>query len=333
MTGPSRYRDAGVDLDTADAALDGIRASVASTYTPQVLRGLGAFGGLFRADALPERPVLVATTDGVGTKTRVAASLGRWRGIGVDLVHHCVNDVLVQGARPLFFLDYVASAQLEPSTIAELVAGVADACRAASMPLLGGETAEMPGVYQPGEIDVVGTLIGTVSEDRLIDGSSVAEGDVVLGLASHGLQTNGFSLARHVLADRYGDRLADGRTVGEHLLDPHRSFLQAVSPLLDRDLVRGAAHVTGGGIGGNLPRVLPEGLGATVDGTWDEPAIFASIRDIGQVDEAEMRRVFNLGIGFLLIVRAEDEEAARRHCPEPLTSVGRIVAGDGVRWS
>lgn len=333
MTGPSRYRDAGVDLDTADAALDGIRASVASTYTPQVLRGLGAFGGLFRADALPERPVLVATTDGVGTKTRVAASLGRWRGIGVDLVHHCVNDVLVQGARPLFFLDYVASAQLEPSTIAELVAGVADACRAASMPLLGGETAEMPGVYEPGEIDVVGTLIGAVSEDRLIDGSSVAEGDVVLGLASHGLQTNGFSLARHVLADRYGDRLADGRTVGEHLLDPHRSFLQAVSPLLDRDLVRGAAHVTGGGIGGNLPRVLPEGLGATVDGTWDEPAIFASIRDIGQVDEAEMRRVFNLGIGFLLIVRAEDEEAARRHCPEPLTSVGRIVAGDGVRWS
>lgn len=332
MNGPSRYREAGVDLDAADEALDGIRASVASTYTPNVLRGLGSFGGLFRADNLPERPVLVATTDGVGTKTRVAASLGRWRGIGVDLVNHCVNDVLVQGARPLFFLDYVASARLEPSVIAELVAGVADACRRASIPLLGGETAEMPGVYVSGEVDVVGTLIGVVSEDRLIDGSSVEEGDVVLGLASHGLQTNGFSLARHVLTDRYHEALADGRTIGEHLLDNHRSFLPAVAPLLDRGLLRGAAHVTGGGIGGNLPRILPDGLGATVEGGWEEPAIFAAIRKAGRIDEDEMRRVFNLGMGFLVIVRAEDEDAVRRACPEPLTPVGRIVAGDGVTW-
>lgn len=333
MSGSSRYRDAGVDLDAADAALDGIRASVASTYTADVVRGLGAFGGLFRATALPDRPVLVATTDGVGTKTRVAAALGRWRGIGRDLVNHCVNDVLVQGARPLFFLDYVASARLEATVVADLVAGVADACRDASAPLLGGETAEMPGVYAPGEVDVVGTLVGVVSEDRLIDGRAVEEGDVVLGLASHGLQTNGYSLARHVLEGRYADTLSDGRTIGEHLLDAHRSFLAAVTPLLDASLVRAAAHVTGGGIGGNLPRVLPEGLGAVVDGTWNEPEIFTEIRRSGAIDEAEMRRVFNLGIGFLVVVRAGDVDTARRRCPEPLSTVGRIVTGDGVHWA
>jgi phosphoribosylformylglycinamidine cyclo-ligase len=332
MSDGSDYRAAGVDLDAADAALDGIREAVASTYTPQVVRGLGAFGGLFRADALPERPILVATTDGVGTKTRVAAALGRWRGIGRDLVNHCVDDVLVQGARPLFFLDYVASAHLDPAVVAELVGGVADACRAAGAPLLGGETAEMPGVYVDGEVDVVGTLIGVVGEDRLLDGSAIRDGDVVLGLASHGLQTNGFSLARHVLEGRYAERLSDGRTVGEHLLDEHRSFLPAVAPLLEAGLVRGAAHVTGGGIGGNLPRVLPDGLGAVIDGRWDEPELFGRIRTLGHVAEDEMRRVFNLGVGFLLVVRAEDVARAEATCPEPLLRVGRIVHGGGVRW-
>lgn len=327
------YRDAGVDLGAADAALDGIREAVASTYTPQVVRGLGAFGGLFRADALPERPILVATADGVGTKTRVAAAQGRWRGIGRDLVNHCVDDVLVQGARPLFFLDYVASSRLDPTIVAELVGGVADACRAAGAPLLGGETAEMPGVYAEGEVDVVGTLIGVVGEDRLLDGSAIRDGDVVLGLASHGLQTNGFSLARHVLDGRYDERLSDGRTVGEHLLDEHRSFLPAVAPLLDAGLVRGAAHVTGGGIGGNLPRVLPGGLGAEIDGRWDEPEIFGRIRTLGGVAEDEMRRVFNLGVGFLLVVRPDDAARADALCPEPLLRVGRVVRGEGVTWS
>lgn len=333
MAEPSRYRDAGVDLDAADAALDGIRTAVASTYTPSVVRGLGAFGGLFRADALPDGAILVATTDGVGTKTRVAAALGRWRGIGRDLVHHCVDDVLVQGAKPLFFLDYVAAAQLDGAVVAELVAGMAEACRAAGAPLLGGETAEMPGVYVDGEVDVVGTLIGVVAQDRLLDGSAIREGDVVLGLASHGLQTNGFSLARHVLDGRYGERMDDGRTVGDHLLDEHRSFLPAVAPLLEAGGIQGAAHVTGGGIEGNLPRVLPDGLGAVIDGRWPEPEILGRIRDLGGIAEEEMRRVFNMGVGFLLVVRPEETERVAALCPEPLLRIGRIERGDGVVWA
>lgn len=333
MAGSRSYAGAGVDLDAADTALDGIRDAVASTYTPQVVRGLGAFGGLFRADALPERPVLVATTDGVGTKTRVAAALGRWRGIGRDLVNHCVDDVLVQGARPLFFLDYVASSRLDPAVIAELVGGMASACREAGAPLLGGETAEMPGVYAPGEVDVVGTLIGAVGEDRLIDGSRVEEGDLLLGLASGGLQTNGYSLARQVLEGRFAEAMADGRTVGDHLLDEHRSFLPAVAPLLDAGLVRGAAHVTGGGLPGNLPRALPDGLGAVVDGSWPEPPILTRIREVGGVDEDEMRRVFNLGVGFVVAVAPEDAERADALCPEPLHRVGRVERGEGVRFA
>jgi len=331
---PSRsYRDAGVDLDAADAALSGIRDAVESTYTPRVIRGLGAFGGLFRADALPQRPVLVATTDGVGTKTRVAAALGRWSGIGRDLVNHCVDDVLAQGAAPLFFLDYVASSRLEPAVVAELVGGMAAACRQAGAPLLGGETAEMPGVYAPGEVDVVGTLIGVVSEDRLLDGSRIRDGDLLLGLASGGLQTNGFSLARSVLAGRLDSEMPDGRTTGEHLLDEHRSFLSSVAPLLEAGLVRGAAHVTGGGLPGNLPRVLPTGLGAEIDGGWPEPAIFATIRELGSLDEAEMRTVFNLGVGFVLAIAPNDLDGAQALCPEPLLPVGRVVRGEGVHWT
>jgi len=326
------YQAAGVDLSAAQDALDRIEAAVASTYTPRVLRGLGSFGGLFRASDLPERPVLVATTDGVGTKTCVAAELGRWRGIGRDLVNHCVNDLLVQGASPLFFLDYLASARLEPGRIGELVGGMASACREAGAALLGGETAEMPGVYVPGEIDVVGTLVGVVSEDRLLDGSRIREGDLLLGIASGGLQTNGFSLARSVLESRYAEPLADGRSIADHLLDEHRSFLPALAPLLDAAVVRGAAHVTGGGLPGNLPRVLPDGLGARIDGSWPEPEIFATIRRLGGVEETEMRRVFNLGVGFVVAVAPADLERARQLCTEPLLSVGTVEGGAGVHW-
>lgn len=333
MTKAGRYRDAGVDLDAADAALARIRASVESTYTDRVLKGLGAFGGLFRADDLPERAVLVASTDGVGTKTRVAAALGRVRGIGRDLVNHCVNDVLVQGAQPLFFLDYLASARLDPDRVAAVVDGIASACREAGMPLLGGETAEMPGVYAEGELDVVGTIVGVVARDRLITGERIREGDRLLGLASGGLQTNGFSLARRILEGRLHESMPDGRTVGEHLLDEHRSFAPAVAPLLGAGLVRGAAHVTGGGLPGNLPRVLPDGLGAVVDGSWDEPAIFGRIRELGAVDEPEMRSVFNLGVGFVVAVAPGDRDEAVARCPEPLFDVGRVVAGGGVTWA
>ncbi|MEX2502679.1 MAG: phosphoribosylformylglycinamidine cyclo-ligase [Trueperaceae bacterium] len=327
------YRSAGVDLDAADTALDGIRASVSATYDDRVLAGLGAFGGLFDASGLPDRPVLIGSIDGVGTKTRVAAATDRWDAIGRDLVHHCLNDVLVQGGRPLFFLDYLASSRLEPATVVRVVQGVADACREARMPLLGGETAEMPGVYAEGELDVVGALVGVVDRRRLVDGVRIREGDRLLGLASGGLQTNGFSLARAVLEDAYADPMPDGRSVAEHLLAPHRSFLAAVTPLLDAELVHGMAHVTGGGLPGNLPRVLPDGLGAVVDGAWEEPAIFGRLRDAGRIEEQEMRRVFNLGVGFVLAVAPDDVARARELCPEALLDVGRVEAGAGVRWA
>ena len=334
---PSTYAAAGVDLNKADDAMERIRAAVTSTYTPQVLRGLGAFGGLFALPDDVERPVLVASTDGVGTKTRIAIARGGVRGIGRDLVHHCVNDVLVQGARPLFFLDYVASARRDPSVIAEVVGGVADACRAAGIALLGGETAEMPGVYAPGELDVVGTIVGIVGRADVIDGSAVRAGDVLLALPSGGLQTNGFSLARAV-AEGHLDEPVDaddpsGPTLAEALLAEHRSFLPSVRPLLDAGLVRALAHVTGGGIAGNLPRALPDGLGAVVDpGAWTRPPVFDRLQALGEIGEPEMRTVFNLGVGMIVVVDPEAEEAVRARCPEPLTRIGHVVAGAGVRF-
>ncbi len=331
------YADAGVDLDAAADALELIRDDVASTYTPQVLQGLGAFGGLFALPTDVADPVLVASTDGVGTKTRLGVALGRVRGLGSDLVHHCINDILVQGARPLFFLDYLASARLDPRTVAEVVGGIAEACRGAGVALLGGETAEMPGVYTAGELDVVGTIVGIVGRDRIVDGRDVLAGDVLLALASGGLQTNGFSLARSVVGGRLGEPVDPseplGPTLGEALLAPHRSFLPSVRPLLDTGRVRALAHVTGGGIPGNLPRVLPDGLGAEVDpSSWPRPPVFDRLQRLGEIAEGEMRAVFNLGVGMIVVVRPEDEALVRAACPEPLHRIGRVVAGRGVRF-
>jgi phosphoribosylformylglycinamidine cyclo-ligase len=331
------YAAAGVDLRAADAALARIRGAVESTYTANVLQGIGAFGGLFRVpDDVPD-PVLVASTDGVGTKTMIATSLGRFADVGRDIVNHCVNDVLVQGARPLFFLDYVASSRLDPVQVAAVVEGIAGACREAGIALLGGETAEMPGVYAAGELDLVGTIVGVVSRERIVDGSRVRAGDMVLGLASGGLQTNGYSLARLALGQRLHEPMhpggALGETIGDALMAPHRSFLRAVSPLLDLDLVRAAAHVTGGGLPGNVPRVLPEGLGVVLDPTrWRRPPIFDLIQHDGEISEDEMRDVFNLGIGMVLVVAPEDEARAHEACPEPLLTIGRVEAGGGVRF-
>lgn len=327
------YREAGVNLASADDALARVKELVASTYTQGVLKGLGAFGGLFELPEGLERPVLVASTDGVGTKTMVATRQGAYSGIGSDLVDHCVNDILVQGARPLFFLDYVASSRLQPAVTAAVVEGVARACRANGAALLGGEMAEMPGVYREGELDVVGTIVGIVDRHDVVDGSAVREGDVVLALASGGLQTNGFSLARHVLADALDESFAGG-TVADALLAPHRSFLPAVTPLLaEAGLVHAMAHVTGGGLPGNLPRSLPDGLGAAIDrGSWQEPAIFGLIRERGALDEDEMARVFNLGVGFVVVVSPERVEQARRLCPEALTPIGHVERGTGVRF-
>ena len=304
------YREAGVDLAAADETLTRVKEVVRTTYTQDVLAGLGAFGGLFDAGALKEMdaPVLVASTDGVGTKTSVAAALKRYGTVGEDLVHHCVNDILVQGARPLFFLDYVASGRLEPAVTADLIAGIARGCQAHGMPLLGDETAEMPGVYKAGEFDLAGTVVGVVERAKVVTGERIRAGDVVFGLASGGLQTNGFSLARRALRD-LAEPFGMG-TVGDALLAPHRSFLSAMTPLLDAGLVRGAAHITGGGLSGNLPRVLPEGLGAELTPDWDVPEIFRLIEQRGKIQRDEMYRVFNNGVGFVFVVAPDDADRA-----------------------
>ena len=330
----SAYKRAGVDLAASDQTLGLIKAAVKRTYTPNVLAGLGAFGGLFDVGDLKQldSPVLVASTDGVGTKTKVAAALGQTYKLGFDIVHHCVNDILVQGAKPLFFLDYVAAARLEPPLIADLIAGIAEACGALGIPLLGGETAEMPGVYAEGEFDLVGTIIGLVDRGRIVDGSQIQPGDKLLALMSGGLQTNGFSLARRALEGKLHDSFG-GSTVGETLLTPHRSYLETVAPLLERNLIRGMAHITGGGLPGNLPRILPDGLGARVErGSWDVPEIFRLIQRAGEVSEAEMFEVFNMGVGFVLVASPEEAEEVQHVAEESLYPVGEVVEGDSVQF-
>jgi phosphoribosylformylglycinamidine cyclo-ligase len=333
MTGDDAYRDAGVNIAAGQQAADLMAAAVRSTYGPEVLAGMGAFGGLYDAARLHAlaAPVLVASTDGVGTKTKVAARLGCWEHIGADLVNHCVNDILVQGAQPLFFLDYVASAQLDPAQVARIVQSMADACRAAGCALLGGETAEMPGVYEPGAVDVVGTIVGLVERAQILDGARIAPGDAVLGLPSSGLHTNGYSLARRVLDaldwDTHHDAL--GATPGEALLAPHRCYLEPVARLKQAGVeVRGLAHITGGGVVDNLPRILPAGLGAHIwRGTWPEPPIFGLIQQLGNIADAEMFHVFNMGLGMLAVVPPEQVATAQAALPEGLHVVGEVVAG------
>lgn len=333
MTQERRYQSAGVDLKAKEEALALITQAVKSTYGPEVLAGIGAFGGLYDAAALRAltEPVLVASTDGVGTKTKLAAALGRYHSIGYDIVHHCINDILVQGARPLFLLDYLAAARLQPEIIAEIVTGVADACRHHGLALLGGETAEMPGVYQPGEFDLVGTIVGVVERRAIIDGSGIEVGDRLIALMSGGLQTNGYSLARAVLGSAINEPF-EGATVGEALLIPHRCYLPAVAPLLSQGVIKGMAHITGGGIPGNLPRILPAGLGAVISlGSWPVPAIFELIAARGAVSQTEMFEVFNMGAGFLLVVRPAD--AAQVAAQLAGYIVGEIISGEGVSFS
>lgn len=332
MTQESHYARAGVNIDAGQRAVDLMKAAVRATYTPAVLSDVGSFGGLYAASALKrmDAPVLVASTDGVGTKTRVAARMNRWNSIGQDLVNHCINDILVQGAEPLFFMDYVASSQLEPEQIAAVVSGMAAACQEAGCALLGGETAEMPGVYAAGEIDVVGTIVGVVERSRLIDGGRIQPGDAILALPSTGLHTNGYSLARAVLADLDWTQSHPelGVSPGEALLAVHRSYLNEVRALWNAGIdVRGLAHLTGGGLIDNLPRILPEGLGAVVQrGTWPVLPIFRLIQRLGSVDEAEMFRVFNMGMGMLVVLPAQQVELARAVLSESCL-VGEIIAG------
>lgn len=338
MSKQSAYAAAGVNIDAGNRAVDLMKDAVRSTYGPEVLLGIGAFGGLFDASRLTgmKHPVLVGSTDGVGTKTAVAAAIGSYHTIGQDIVNHCIDDILVQGAEPLFFLDYIAAPVLLPAVIAAVVEGVALACREAGCAILGGETAEMPGVYAPGQMDVAGTIVGVVEREAIIDGSDIVADDVLIGLPSAGLHTNGFSLVRSIVSrdayDQYVDTL--GRSLGEALVEPHRSYLPQVRALWAAGVeIKGMAHITGGGYVDNIPRILPDGIGAVVDrAAWEVPALFQLLERLGRLDRDEMYRVFNMGMGMVLLVSAEQVDAALDALPKGAAVIGRTVAhGDGPR--
>lgn len=327
------YKDAGVDIAAGSRAVELMKAAIQATYTPAVLAGVGAFGGLFDAASLLtlHAPVLVASTDGVGTKVKVAAQMGRFDTIGADLVNHCANDILVQGARPLFFLDYVAASRLVPEQVAAVVTGIAQACQALGCVLLGGETAEMPGVYAEGEFDVAGTIVGVVERAQIVDGQTVAAGDALIGLPSSGLHTNGYSLARRALAGLDWTipcaDLPDARSMGDALLAVHRCYLAEVQQVWAAGVtIKAMAHITGGGLLDNLPRSLPAGLGADFDvGTWPVPPIFGLIQRAGQVPDADMLHAFNMGLGMVLVVAGVDVPATLAALAPGAYLVGRVV--------
>lgn len=336
----SAYRDSGVDIDAKYDAVRSASEAIRSTFTKGVVSDVGSFGGVFDLRAAGvEDQLLVASTDGVGTKVKVAQAAGSLQGIGQDLVNHCVNDILVQGARPLFFLDYVALGRMVPGQVAQVIEGIAKACRENGCALLGGETAEMPGVYVEGEMDVAGTIVGAVTRDRLLDGRRIAAGDQLVALASSGLHTNGYSLARKLVAEVPALALDEcpaalaGQTVAEALLAVHRSYLGLVSPLLEDELVHAMAHITGGGLVDNLPRVLPAGVGVEIrPDAMPRPPIFDLLVEAGGITAEEAYRVFNMGFGMVLFVAA----GARDEVLESLANrgekayvVGEVVPGQG----
>jgi phosphoribosylformylglycinamidine cyclo-ligase len=336
------YRDAGVDLDAGDRAKEGLRHLLASTRDENTLSELGAFGGLYRVPPGMAEPVLVSSADGVGTKLKVAFAAGRHDTVGHCLVNHCVNDVLVQGARPLFFLDYVATGAMDERVVQDVVRGVAAGCRENRCALLGGETAQMPGFYADDEYDLAGFIVGVVERDALVDGSKIRAGDALVGLASDGLHTNGYTLARRIVFDTMGLGVDDelegtGRSVADALLAVHRSYLDALERPLRDGIVRGLAHITGGGVPGNLPRVLPPGLGAVVRrSAWSVPPIFRTLQRSGDVDTEEMDRVFNMGIGMIAVVDAAQAagviEAAAAEGIEAWV-IGSVEPGRGVSYA
>jgi phosphoribosylformylglycinamidine cyclo-ligase len=333
------YKASGVDIDAGNETVRRIRALARSTFTSGVLSDIGSFGGLFRLEPGKFRdPVLVASADGVGTKLKVAFRAGRHDTVGIDLVNHCINDILVQGAEPLFFLDYLATGRLAPEVAESIVGGMAKACRESGCALLGGETAEMPGMYADGEYDLAGFIVGVVDRERLINGRTIAVGDVLVGVPSSGLHTNGYSLARRIVfdvlgldVDSYVDELR--QTVGAALLEPHRSYLPLVQPLLDAGRIKGMAHITGGGITDNLPRILPHGTAAVVDcASWSVPPLFRWLQRSGNVPVDDMLRTFNMGIGLIVVTTRDhaepliDELAARGG--RNARVIGEVVAGE-----
>ena len=334
------YKASGVDIDAGNEAVRRIRGLARSTFTPAVLSDIGSFGGLFRLEPGRFRdPVLVASADGVGTKLKVAFMAGKHDTVGVDLVNHCVNDILVQGAEPLFFLDYLATGRLSPAVAESIVGGMAAACRENGCALLGGETAEMPGFYADGEYDLAGFIVGAADRERLITGRAIAAGDVLIGVPSSGLHTNGYSLARRIVFEHLGLKIdthvpALGRTVGDALLEPHRSYLPLVRPMLDGELIKGMAHITGGGITDNLPRVLPASVIASVDlSRWRVPPLFQWLMEQGRVPLDDMLRTFNMGVGLVIVTGAGKadhvmEELAARGARDARV-IGEIAAGQG----
>ena len=338
------YKQAGVDIEAGNEVVRRIRSLARATSTPGVLSEIGSFGGLFRLDSAGiHDPVLVASADGVGTKLRLAFLTGVHRTIGIDLVNHCVDDILVQGAQPLFFLDYLATGRLNPEVAVQVVEGLSEACRDNGCALLGGETAEMPGFYADGEYDVAGFIVGAVARDRIIDGKGIRPGDPLIGVPSSGLHTNGYSLARRIVFELAGLRVDSvvpdlGTTIGAALLEPHRSYLPFIRPILPSGLIKGMAHITGGGITDNLPRMLPKGTAARIDrSAWQVPPLFQWLQRTGKVPDDDMLRTFNMGIGLII---ACDEDSADRvladlaAAGEPhATRIGRIVSGgSGVRY-
>ena len=332
------YADAGVDITSGDRSKQRIKMLARKTFNKNVLSEIGGFGGLFGLDLEKfPNPVLVSSADGVGTKLKVAFELGIHHTVGQDLVNHCVNDIAVQGATPLFFLDYLASGAIDPSIIETVVQGLSDACKANGCALIGGETAQMPGFYADGEYDLAGFIVGAVNRDKIITGATIEVGDILIGLPSNGLHTNGYSLARKLLfevarygADQYVNELKD--KAGAALMRTHRSYLAIIKKLCNAELVSGMAHITGGGITENLPRILPKGMGASVDlASWTVPPLFEHMRELGNVEQEEMLRTFNMGIGLICVVPAEKVKKAKavlNRANERHHIIGRVVRGE-----
>ena len=334
----SAYAQAGVNIDVKMNAVGSIKEMVAATKTQAVIGNIGAFGGLHKVPTGKDE-ILVASADGVGTKLKVAAMMNKHDTVGQDIVNHCVNDILVQGATPLFFMDYVGTAKVDPQVFKSVVSGLCKACKENKMALLGGETAEMPGLYPAGEYDLVGTIVGSVQRSKLVTGKSIRAGDVIIGFPSGGLQTNGFSLARRVIFDlcqySWKDKLpGTNQTFGDALMAVHKSFLKPVLALMAHIKINGMAHITGGGFPDNLPRVMPKAVNAEIDrASWEVPTIFKFIERQGKVDRDEMYRVFNMGIGFVVIIAKRDLKKATnilRAAHQPYKVVGVMRKGTGI---
>lgn len=338
MTKPISYSDAGVDIDAATRATDRIKELARRTFNQRTLSEIGSFGGMFDG-AFPNlaQPVLVASADGVGTKLKIAFATGVHNTVGRDLVNHCVNDILVQGARPLFFLDYIATGKLSPEVVASIVEGITNGCSENGCVLLGGETAEMPGFYGDGEYDIAGFIVGVVDREKIIDGKTIAPGDVLLALPSAGLHTNGYSLARklffEVAAYEPDTEIPElEMTAGEALLLPHLSYLKPLDGLLDKNLIKGLAHITGGGLTDNIPRILPEGTAVKIaPDSWPTPSLFELLRRLGNVSVSEMNRTFNMGIGMVIVCTESDAQTIEQHLRtqgETCYRIGNVIAGN-----